>query len=163
MPAGTWVHFDIETNPLSPSGEEHVYLWGLLLPPYHIRCVPPDLDGQRGGRPGWLDQFLEVIADLRQRHPDLVLAHYADFEVQKIALYAQPYGMTDHPVITWLNGVDSPLFDLSNVVKASLAADRRIRAQGSLQTSEAGQLPVAGRRLGLAVVCGAVCSVPAVG
>ena len=81
LPAGTWVHFDIETNPLSPSGDEHVYLWGLLLPPYDA----PDAfhyiwtDSEADDRAGWMS-FLDKVADLRQRYPDLVLAHYGNFE-----------------------------------------------------------------------------------
>lgn len=29
LPEGTWVHFDIEVNPLTDDGEEHVYLGGI--------------------------------------------------------------------------------------------------------------------------------------
>jgi len=32
LPKGTWVHFDIEDNPLTSSGAKHVYLWGFLVP-----------------------------------------------------------------------------------------------------------------------------------
>ena len=32
LPQGTWVHFDIEDNPLTTSGDKHVYLWGFLVP-----------------------------------------------------------------------------------------------------------------------------------
>jgi hypothetical protein len=34
LPGGQWVHFDIEDNPLTASGEKHVYLWGFLVPSY---------------------------------------------------------------------------------------------------------------------------------
>ena len=34
LPKGTWVHFDVEDNPLDLSGEKHVYLWGFLKPNY---------------------------------------------------------------------------------------------------------------------------------
>jgi uncharacterized protein len=34
LPQGTWVHFDIEDNPLTESGQKHVYLWGFLKPGY---------------------------------------------------------------------------------------------------------------------------------
>lgn len=34
LPEGTWVHFDIEVNPLTDHGEDHVYLWGFLKPPF---------------------------------------------------------------------------------------------------------------------------------
>jgi predicted RecB family nuclease len=122
LPAGTWVHFDIETNPLSPSGEDHIYLWGLLLPPY----AAPDAfhaiwtDSEADDRTGWM-AFLALMAELRQRYPDLVLAHYGHFERDKIALCARRYGMADHPVVAWLVGEQSPLFDLCKAVKRSLA------------------------------------------
>lgn len=34
LPEGHWVHFDIEDNPLTGTGEKHVYLWGFLVPDY---------------------------------------------------------------------------------------------------------------------------------
>ena len=32
LPEGTWVHFDIEDNPLTANIDKHVYLWGFLEP-----------------------------------------------------------------------------------------------------------------------------------
>ncbi len=121
LPAGTWVHFDIETNPLSPSGTEHIYLWGLLLPPHETADAFHAIwtDSEADDRVGW-EAFLDEIAELRRRFPDLVLAHYSPFERQKIALYAQRYDMANHPVVEWLRGGESPLFDLCKVVKNSL-------------------------------------------
>ncbi|MBS0483634.1 MAG: TM0106 family RecB-like putative nuclease, partial [Proteobacteria bacterium] len=34
LPQGTWIHFDIEDNPLTPDRARHVYLWGFLAPPH---------------------------------------------------------------------------------------------------------------------------------
>jgi predicted RecB family nuclease len=121
LPAGTWVHFDIETNPLSPSGQEHVYLWGLLLPPYETSDSFHTIwtDSEEDDRVGWR-AFLDEIAGLRHRVPDLILAHYSPFERQKIALYAQRYDMAGHPIVEWLCGGESPLFDLCKLVKNSL-------------------------------------------
>ena len=36
LPEGHWVHFDIEDNPLTASGDKHVYLWGFLVPEFVI-------------------------------------------------------------------------------------------------------------------------------
>jgi uncharacterized protein len=121
LPAGTWVHFDIETNPLSPSGSEHIYLWGLLLPPYQTNDAFRAIwtDSEADDREGW-KAFLGAIAKLRRDYPDLVLAHYSPFERQKIALYARRYPEPENPEVAWLLGDASPLFDLCKVLKKSL-------------------------------------------
>lgn len=120
MPEGAWVHFDIESNPLTDSGEEHVYLWGLLKPPYDdsvFEYIWTDTEAQ--DRDGWL-QFLAVIARLKEQYPNLILAHFSNYEVTKIKLYAKRYGMQNDPTIEWLLGENSPLFDIQKAVKTSL-------------------------------------------
>ena len=116
LPAGTWVHFDIEVNPLAHSGQEHVYLWGFLKPPYyggHFEYVWTDSEAQ--DRQGW-DAFLTKIEEYRAAYPDLVLAHFSSYEVQKIRAYAKRYAMEGHPTVAWLLGDETPLFDLYKVV-----------------------------------------------
>ena len=121
LPTGAWVHFDIETNPLAASGNEHVYLWGLLLPPYETDDAFHAIwtDGEADDQVGWL-AFLDETVELRHRFPDLILAHYSQFERQKIQHYARRYEMDDHPIVAWLLGDESPLFDLCKAVKNSL-------------------------------------------
>ena len=61
LPNVTWVHFDIEDNPLTGSGQKHVYLWGFLKPNYtntDFEYVWTDRDDQ--DRQGW-EQFLVQV------------------------------------------------------------------------------------------------------
>jgi len=120
LPGGTWIHFDIETNPLTESGQEHVYLWGFLKPPYDgssFDHVWTDSDKQ--DRQGW-EAFLAKMDEYRATYPDLVLAHFSGFERQKIEAYADRYEMREHPTVDWLLGENTPLFDLLEVVKECL-------------------------------------------
>lgn len=120
LPQGTWIHFDIEANPLTPTGEEHVYLWGLLRPPYDYSGYDAIwTDGEQEDRAGW-ERFLAALQSLRQAYPDLILAHYDHYEVTNIRRYALRYGMEEHPVVAWLLGDDTPLFDMCKLVKDSL-------------------------------------------
>jgi len=117
LPVGTWIHFDIEVNPLTESGQEHVYLWGFLKPPYdgsYFDYVWTDSDTQ--DRQGW-EAFIAKIEEYRSLYPNLVLAHFSGYEVQKINLYAERYAMQAHPTVAWLLDDDTPLFDLRKVVK----------------------------------------------
>ena len=120
MPAGHWVHFDIEANPPSDGMQEHVYLWGFLPPGYqHSDYTSIWTDQGAEDESGWR-QFLEQIALYRQRYPDLVLVHYSNYERTTIRNYARRYGMESNHVVVYLLGPDSPLFDIQKVVKNSL-------------------------------------------
>lgn len=120
LPAGTWVHFDIEVNPLTESGREHVYLWGFLTPPYTGDSFDYVwTDSEEEDRWGW-DTFLAKVEAYLARHPDLLLAHFSGYERQKISLYATRYAMHDHPVVRRLLGDDSILYDLRDVVRECL-------------------------------------------
>ncbi len=117
LPEGTWVHFDIEVNPLTDHGEEHVYLWGFLKPPYDgdaFEYIWTDHEGE--DEKGWL-QFLELMENYRQQYSDLILCHFSNYEVSTIKRYAKRYTMEDHPIVEWLLGDDSPLFDIQKPVK----------------------------------------------
>jgi uncharacterized protein len=117
LPEGTWVHFDIEVNPLTDNGEEHVYLWGFLKPPYDgsaFEYVWTDYESQ--DEQGWL-QFLDLMEKYRQQYPDLILCHFSSYEVVNIRRYAKRYNMEEHLTVTWLLGDDSPLFDIQPAVK----------------------------------------------
>lgn len=121
LPGGTWVHFDIEANPLTPHCEDHVYLWGLLKPGYskddfdYIWTDHHDDD-----RRGW-DGFLTKVEGYRREWPDLKLVHYSSYERTKIKEYAARYGMEAHPTVTWfLDDENGPLFDLQKPVKDCL-------------------------------------------
>lgn len=120
LPAGTWVHFDVEANPLPVTGNE-VYLWGLLEPGYnnadfHYTWSEGD---EAGDYAAWC-AFLDKVEDYRQRYPRLVLAHFANYEVTQIKTYAARYNMQDDARVQWLLGDDSPLFDLRDVLTQSL-------------------------------------------
>jgi uncharacterized protein len=116
LPHGTWIHFDIEDNPLTPDRERHVYLWGFLAPPHGREDFEYVWnDDESSDYQGWLG-FLQLIGRYRAQYPDLVLAHYSNHERATIGKYAERYGMTQHATVTWLLGADSPLFDMQNPV-----------------------------------------------
>jgi len=120
MPDGQWVHFDIEDNPLTGSGEKHVYLWGFLVPNYsneNFEYVWTDNESE--DQEGWL-LFLAKIEEYRQQYPDLILAHYSSHEYTTIRSYANRYGMEDNTTVTYLLGEESPLFDMRMPVLDSL-------------------------------------------
>lgn len=119
LPEGTWIHFDIESNPLTDHGEDHVYLWGFLKPPYNADGFEYVwTDHERDDEQGWLD-FLRLMEQYRRQYPDLILCHFSNYEVANIKRYAKRYNMEDHPIVEWLMGNDSPLFDIQPVVKNS--------------------------------------------
>lgn len=120
LPQGTWVHFDIEDNPLTESGQKHVYLWGFLKPSYTLvdfDYVWTDQEDQ--DRHGW-EQFLVQIETYKSRYPDLIIAHFSQHEKSTIKAYAKRYDMEQHPTVAWLLGPQSPLFDLQVPVLESL-------------------------------------------
>jgi len=120
LPNGSWIHFDIEVNPLTASGKEHVYLWGFLKPPYEGRGSFDYVwtDSELQDREGW-ERFLQLLWDYRSTYPDLVVAHFSNYEAQKIEAYAKRCEMLEHPIVAWLLGEGTPLFDLREVVRAS--------------------------------------------
>lgn len=120
LPNGTWIHFDVEANPLAESGDDNVYLWGLLKPPYNGQAFDYIwADSEKQDREGW-EAFLTKIAEYRAQYPDLVLAHFSGYEVQKIRAYAERYSMQAHPIVEWLLGDNTPLFDLLETVRDCL-------------------------------------------
>ena len=120
LPEGQWVHFDLEDNPLTGTGEKHVYLWGFLVPDYGDRAFEYVwTDSEEQDRDGWLG-LLAKIEEYRDRYPALNLAHYSSHERSTIASYARRYGMEDHETVRYLLAEDGPLFDLQKPVLASL-------------------------------------------
>ena len=120
LPQGQWVHFDIEDNPLTGTGEKHVYLWGFLVLDYEkdnfeYVWTDKETDDQKG----WL-QFLAKIEEYRQRYPSLILAHYSSHERSTIKSYAKRYDMEDNTTVVYLLGGNSPLFDMQKPVLKSL-------------------------------------------
>lgn len=121
LPGGTWIHFDVETNPLTPHGEDHVYLWGFLKPGYK----PDDFDyvwtdTHNDERAGW-DAFLAKVECYRSQWSDLRLVHYSNYERVKIKECATRYGMEAYPTVAWLlDEENGPLFDLQKPVRDSL-------------------------------------------
>ncbi|MCH9639368.1 MAG: TM0106 family RecB-like putative nuclease [Betaproteobacteria bacterium] len=120
LPEGTWVHFDIEDNPLTPSRTRHVYLWGFLPPPYNsdnFEAIWTDDETQ--DYQGWLN-FLEKMNVYRTQYAPLILAHYSNHERATIKKYAERYDMQSHTTVQWLLGNDSPLFDMQKPVLNNL-------------------------------------------
>lgn len=120
LPEGNWVHFDIEDNPLTPSGEKHVYLWGFLVPGYtnaDFEYVWTDIEEQ--DQQGWI-RFLEKVEGYRSNLPELILAHYSSHERSTIKKYAERYAMESNEIVLWLLGEDSPLFDMQKPVTDNL-------------------------------------------
>ncbi|HIB84197.1 MAG TPA: TM0106 family RecB-like putative nuclease [Chromatiaceae bacterium] len=116
LPEGYWVHFDIEDNPLTESGDKHVYLWGFLIPSYHnddFEYVWTDTE--KDDRDGWII-FLEKIDNYRRNHPDLIIAHYSSHERTTIKAYAKRYSMENNEIVLYLLGDDSPLYDMQKPV-----------------------------------------------
>lgn len=121
LPGGTWVHFDIEANPLTKNCEDHVYLWGFLKPGYDKNDFDYVwTDSQDDDRAGW-DGFLAKVEGYRAMWPDVRLVHYSNYERTKIKEYAERYAMQDYPTVVWLLDEDNgPLFDLQRPVRDSL-------------------------------------------
>lgn len=120
LPQGTWVHFDVEDNPLEPSGNKHVYLWGFLKPNYDAAAFEYSwTDTMESDREGW-EGFLTLIEKYKAAYNDLVLAHFTIHEVTTIKQYAKRYDMFKHPTVEWLLGDDTPLYDLQKPVLDNL-------------------------------------------
>ncbi len=119
LPKGTWVHFDLEANPLGDINS--VYLWGWIEPPYDNQAFKYTWsDGSPGAdNQAWIS-FLNEIENLKARIPNLVLVHFTNYEVTQIKSYAKKYEMENHPTVTWLLGENSPLFDIQVPIKESL-------------------------------------------
>ena len=120
LPEGHWVHFDIEDNPLTGSGDKHVYLWGFLVPDYqHADFEYVWTDDESEDKKGWLG-FLTQIDRYREQYNNLIIAHYSQHEHSTIRSYAKRYGMEDNETVQYLLGDDSPLFDMQKPVLESL-------------------------------------------
>ncbi len=120
LPEGHWIHFDIEDNPLTGTGQKHVYLWGFLLPNYQTDNFEYVwTDRIEDDHDGWL-QFLAQVDHYRQQYPNLVLAHYSAHERSTISAYAKRFGMENNDVVQYLLGNDSPLFDLQKPIVQNL-------------------------------------------
>jgi predicted RecB family nuclease len=120
LPGGTWIHFDVEDNPLEISGQKHVYLWGFLKPDYEVDAFEYSwTDTMANDKSGW-EQFLKLIEKYRDEYKDLVIAHYSAHEVTTIKQYAKRYDMFNHPMVEWLLDDATPLYDLQKPVLDNL-------------------------------------------
>ena len=121
LPGGTWVHFDIEANPLTSDGHQHVYLWGFLTPPYRedsFEFVWTDCEDE--DEAGW-NAFLAKVEAYRSQWPDLQLIHFANYERDQISAYAKRFNMEGHGTVTWLLDKEGgPLYDIKKSVAQSL-------------------------------------------
>ncbi len=134
LPEGTWIHFDIEDNPLTPTRERHAYLWG-FLPPVHTKQSFEYIgtDDETSDYQGWLG-FLQKIEAYRSQYASLVFAHYSNHEKTTIKKYAERYSMESHVTVAWLLDKDNPLFNMQQTVLNCLV----LPLQGYLQTSVPG-------------------------
>lgn len=64
-------------------------------------------------------QFLELIEKYKDDYSNLVLCHFSNYEVVKIRSYAKRYELENHPIVEWLLGKKTPLFDIQKPVKES--------------------------------------------
>lgn len=121
FPSGTWLHFDVESNPLAETPGGEVYLWGLLPPPYSAKAYTRAWSdgGPKNDERAW-KEFLALIEGYRHKLEDLRLVHYSAFEVTQLRTYAKRYAMEREPTVAWLLGKPSPLFDLATAVKRAL-------------------------------------------
>lgn len=123
LPEGNWIHFDIEDNPLATTLDRHVYLWGLLPPPYTQKDFDYVwTDDETQDYRGWLS-FLERAEHYRACYAPVIFAHYSNHERATIKKYAERYDMIDHKTVQWLLGLEgevSPLFDMQKPVQDSL-------------------------------------------
>lgn len=125
FPKGTFVHFDIEVNPLTYDGNVHVYLWGFLVPPYGSDDFEYVwTDGQDDDRAGWMG-FLEMVGSYRADWPDLKLVHFSSYERTMIRAYARRYEMENHLTVAWLLNESGPLYDIQNAVTDNLVLPLR--------------------------------------
>lgn len=118
LPVGTWVHFDVESDPIANVDDGIVYLWGFLLPDktFEYLWAEPGKDNHRAS---WRT-LLKMLAELRIQHPALIIAHYSHYEIQIVKSYAKRFGDDNHGTAKWLLGDNSPLFDLRNVMREHL-------------------------------------------
>jgi len=120
LPAGTWVHFDLEDNPLETSGEKHVYLWGFLKPGYDQESFEYSWsDTMEHDYDGWIG-FLNLVEKYRDEYPDLHIVHFTNHEVNTIKEYVKRYEMEGHPMVEWFLGENTPLYDLQQPVLDNL-------------------------------------------
>jgi uncharacterized protein len=120
LPQGTWVHFDIEDNSLTASGDKHVYLWGFLTPPFGKSNFEYSwTDKEEEDKKGWV-AFLDQVEQYRSLYSDLVLAHFSPHERTTIQKYAERYSMEENDTVLYLLGDDGPLFDMQKPVLESL-------------------------------------------
>ncbi len=116
----TWVHFDIEDNPLTPDGNKHVYLWGFLVPDYETHNFEYVwTDNQDQDFEGW-QNFLSLVTSYRSKYANLKLIHFSRHERTTIAQYAERYDMLEDSTVQWLLSKDGPLLDLQIPVKECL-------------------------------------------
>jgi len=121
LPKGTYVHFDIESNPLNEAGMDHVYLWGLLKPDYsHGDYEWIWSDSLQDDQEAFL-KFLDLVGVYYHRWPDLKLIHFSPFERSQIRNYSRRYGLMENPLVKWLlDPHNGPLFDIKKPVMDSL-------------------------------------------
>ena len=100
LPQGQWVHFDIEDNPLTGTGEKHVYLWGFLIPSNSHDDTQAVFeydwaDHSDDDEIGWRN-FLKRIEIYRKRYFKLILTYYCAYEKRPFVVTpnAMPWKIT---------------------------------------------------------------------
>mgnify|MGYP006268345685 CR=1 FL=1 len=120
LPAGTYVHFDIESDPLASLGIAETYLWGFLLPGYSAHDFEYVWrDAGETDEACW-KTVLELLSGYRDRYPDIRLVHYSSYERTEIKKNAKRYDDEDHPTVVWLLDEHGPLFDLLEFIRQNL-------------------------------------------
>jgi len=120
LPAGDYIHFDVESDPMAHGGAGEVYLWGFLTPPYDGSGFDYVWKARDETDEGAWSAFLAKLEDYRRRFELPILVHYSNYERTQIRRYAERFGDTGHLTVRWLLGEDGPLLDLQKLVKDAM-------------------------------------------
>jgi len=118
LPAGDYLHFDIESDPMARAGRGEVYLWGFLTPTSSdtgFKYVWKERDDD-ADEDAW-SRFLAMVDDFCEQFQKPYFVHYSNYERVQIQRYADRYGDQSHEIVKWLLADGGPLLDLRTVVK----------------------------------------------
>ena len=108
------IFFDLEGDPYVGDGGIE-YLWGWWSADAGYECVwAHDADAEKSA----LERFVDRVVELRARHPDLHVFHYAPHERSKLRSLAAQYATREEEVDELLRG--EVLVDLYAVVRQAM-------------------------------------------
>ncbi len=116
LPVGTYIHFDIESDPLTSTCITEAYLWGFLLPSYFAEDFEYVWQNNGESDHDCWGRVLKIFERYREALPDVRFVHYAHHERTTIKQYAKRFGDENNPIVLWLLDENGPLFDLYRYV-----------------------------------------------